>query len=152
MAEASQLQTNTKPTFLSRALGFIERAGNALPHPATLFAILAALVIIISAIAAKFNLAVVHPGTGKPIEAVSLLTLTGPGGVGKTRLALAVAQEVSTGEPGRVQLVSLAAISDASLVVSAIAKVFGARKAVVYVATIIVLGTLVGWTAGQFYF
>jgi aminobenzoyl-glutamate transport protein len=77
MAETSQLQTNTKPTFLSRALGFIERAGNALPHPATLFAILAALVIIISAIAAKFNLAVVHPGTGKPIAAVSLLTLTG---------------------------------------------------------------------------
>jgi len=77
MAEASQLQTNTKPTFLSRALGFIERAGNALPHPATLFAILAALIIIISAIAAKFNLAVVHPGTGKPIAAVSLLTLTG---------------------------------------------------------------------------
>jgi aminobenzoyl-glutamate transport protein len=77
MAEASQLQTDTKTTFLSRALGFIERAGNALPHPATLFAIMAALVIIISAIAAKFNLAVVHPGTGKPIEAVSLLTLTG---------------------------------------------------------------------------
>jgi hypothetical protein len=34
----------------------------------------------------------------------------------------------------------------------AIARVFGARKAVVYVATIIVLGTLVGWTAGQLYF
>ncbi len=77
MAEASQLQTNTKATFLSRALGFIERAGNALPHPATLFAILAALVIIISAIAAKSNLAVVHPGTGKTIQAVSLLSLTG---------------------------------------------------------------------------
>jgi aminobenzoyl-glutamate transport protein len=77
MAEATQPQTDTKATFLSRALGFIERAGNALPHPATLFAILAALVIIISAIAAKFNLAVVHPGTGKTIQAVSLLTLTG---------------------------------------------------------------------------
>ncbi|HXE74895.1 MAG TPA: permease [Candidatus Xenobia bacterium] len=34
----------------------------------------------------------------------------------------------------------------------AIARVFGARKAVAYVATIIVLGTLVGWAAGQFYF
>ena len=34
----------------------------------------------------------------------------------------------------------------------AIARVFGARKAAVYVATIIVLGTLVGWAAGQLYF
>lgn len=34
----------------------------------------------------------------------------------------------------------------------AIARVFGGRKAVVYVGTIIVLGTLVGWAAGQLYF
>lgn len=34
----------------------------------------------------------------------------------------------------------------------AIGRVFGARKAVVYVLTIIVLGTLVGWAAGQLYF
>jgi uncharacterized membrane protein YraQ (UPF0718 family) len=34
----------------------------------------------------------------------------------------------------------------------AIARVFGPRKAVVYVLTIIILGTLVGWLAGQFYF
>lgn len=34
----------------------------------------------------------------------------------------------------------------------AIARVFGGRKALVYVLTLIVLGTLVGWVAGQFYF
>jgi len=34
----------------------------------------------------------------------------------------------------------------------AIARVFGPRKALVYVLTIIVLGTLVGWAAGQLYF
>ncbi|HEX9760909.1 MAG TPA: permease [Candidatus Acidoferrales bacterium] len=34
----------------------------------------------------------------------------------------------------------------------AIARVFGPRKALVYVATLIVLGTLVGWAAGQLYF
>ncbi|MBI2956988.1 MAG: permease [Acidobacteria bacterium] len=34
----------------------------------------------------------------------------------------------------------------------AIARVFGPRKAVVYVVTILVLGTLVGWAAGQLYF
>jgi len=34
----------------------------------------------------------------------------------------------------------------------AIARVFGPRKALVYVVTIVVLGTLMGWTAGQIYF
>jgi uncharacterized membrane protein YraQ (UPF0718 family) len=34
----------------------------------------------------------------------------------------------------------------------AIARVFGTRKAVIYVGTIIVLGTLVGWAAGNLYF
>jgi hypothetical protein len=34
----------------------------------------------------------------------------------------------------------------------AIARVFGARKAAVYVVTILALGTLVGWAAGRFYF
>jgi aminobenzoyl-glutamate transport protein len=77
MAETTQPAATTETTRLARALGFIERAGNALPHPATLFAILAALVIVISAVAAKFGLAVTHPGTGKPIQAVSLLTITG---------------------------------------------------------------------------
>ncbi|QQS48205.1 MAG: AbgT family transporter [Acidobacteriota bacterium] len=62
---------------LNRILGLIERGGNALPHPAVLFAILAGLVIVISAIAAKFSLTVVHPGTGKTVEAVSLLTIAG---------------------------------------------------------------------------
>lgn len=62
---------------LSRSLGLIERGGNALPHPATLFAIMALLIIIISGIAAQFNLVVTHPGTGKQIEAVSLLSITG---------------------------------------------------------------------------
>lgn len=62
---------------LNRILGLIERGGNALPHPAVLFAILAGLVILISGVAARFDLTVVHPGTGKAVEAVSLLTVPG---------------------------------------------------------------------------
>lgn len=64
-------------TLLSRFLSVVERGGNALPHPATLFAIMAVLVIVISAIAAQFDLTVVHPGTKKPIQPVSLLTVPG---------------------------------------------------------------------------
>ena len=64
-------------TFLSRFLSMVERGGNALPHPATLFALLAVAVIVISAIAVQFDLTVIHPGTQKPIQPVSLLSISG---------------------------------------------------------------------------
>jgi aminobenzoyl-glutamate transport protein len=66
-----------RPTLLSRALGLIERGGNALPHPATLFALLALGVIVASAIAAQFEITVTHPATGRPVQVVSLLSLSG---------------------------------------------------------------------------
>ncbi|MBA3885535.1 MAG: AbgT family transporter [Acidobacteria bacterium] len=66
-----------RPTILSRFLTIVERGGNALPHPATLFAIMALLVILVSAIAAQFDMAVIHPGTGQTIQPVSLLTVEG---------------------------------------------------------------------------
>ena len=57
-----------------------------------------------------------------------LLTLTGPGGVGKTRLAIAVASEtVASFEDGAI-LVPLAAISDPALVLSAIARSLELRE------------------------
>jgi aminobenzoyl-glutamate transport protein len=58
-------------------LGAIERGGNALPHPVTLFAALALLVVLVSALAARLDLAVTHPSTGKLVQPVSLLTLAG---------------------------------------------------------------------------
>ncbi|HVR71481.1 MAG TPA: AbgT family transporter [Vicinamibacteria bacterium] len=62
---------------LERALALVERGGNALPHPATLFALLAALVVVASGLAARLDLAAVHPGTGETIRPVSLLGLPG---------------------------------------------------------------------------
>jgi aminobenzoyl-glutamate transport protein len=64
-------------TLLSRFLGLVERGGNALPHPATLFALMALLVVVISGIAAEFDLTVLHPSTKKPIQPVSLLSVPG---------------------------------------------------------------------------
>lgn len=54
-----------------------------------------------------------------------LLTLTGPGGVGKTRLALEVIPRLLVDHPDGAQLVDLAAISDASLVDIALARTLG---------------------------
>src|SRR5688500_4430018 len=50
-----------------------------------------------------------------------LVTLTGPGGVGKTRLALRVAETVSRALDGGVWLVELASVSEPGNVAEAIA-------------------------------
>jgi predicted ATPase len=49
-----------------------------------------------------------------------LLTLTGPGGCGKTRLGLATAAELAADAPGGAWLVELAGLSDETLVANAI--------------------------------
>ena len=48
---------------LGKFLALIEKGGNALPQPATLFALMAAIVVVVSAIAAELGLSAVHPGT-----------------------------------------------------------------------------------------
>jgi non-specific serine/threonine protein kinase len=60
---------------------------------------------------------------------VRLVTLTGPGGVGKTRLALAVAERLADAFSEGVAFVSLAAIRNPELVPSAIAQTTGVREA-----------------------
>ena len=57
-----------------------------------------------------------------------LLTLTGPGGTGKTRLALAVAEEAANEFADGVSFVDLAPIEDAALVVTAIAHALGVME------------------------
>ncbi|MBI3241516.1 MAG: AAA family ATPase [Chloroflexi bacterium] len=60
-------------------------------------------------------------------DEVRLVTLTGPGGVGKTRLALQVAADLSEGFADGVYFISLAAITDPALVFPTIAQTLGVR-------------------------
>ncbi len=60
---------------------------------------------------------------------VPLLTLTGPGGVGKTRLALSVAAAVADAFPDGVSVIPLAAITYPPQVVSAVAQALGVHEA-----------------------
>jgi predicted ATPase/DNA-binding CsgD family transcriptional regulator len=61
-------------------------------------------------------------------EHVRLLTLTGPGGVGKTRLALRLADEVGDAFPEGVRFVSLAALIDPGLVLATVAQALDVRE------------------------
>jgi predicted ATPase/DNA-binding CsgD family transcriptional regulator len=60
---------------------------------------------------------------------VPLLTLTGPGGVGKTQLALSVANMMKDDCPDGVAFVPLAPITDSALAPSAIIAALGVREA-----------------------
>ena len=62
------------------------------------------------------------------LEDSRLLTLTGSGGCGKTRLALAAAGELSEGFEEGVWLVELAPLADPSLVAQAAAATLGVRE------------------------
>lgn len=77
MTELPSSATTARSGWLNRSLTFIERVGNALPHPGTLFALMALLVIVVSGIAAQFNIVVTHPGTGAEIRPVNLMSLPG---------------------------------------------------------------------------
>jgi aminobenzoyl-glutamate transport protein len=69
--------TKTKRSGFQKFLYIVEKGGNALPHPATLFGIFALAILIISAITSLFNLQVTHPGTGEIITPVNLLEKEG---------------------------------------------------------------------------
>ncbi|CAA9547686.1 MAG: hypothetical protein AVDCRST_MAG43-800 [uncultured Thermomicrobiales bacterium] len=56
---------------------------------------------------------------------IRLLTLTGPGGVGKTRLATRVAEDLVDAFAGGVRFVPLAPVQDAGLVATTIARALG---------------------------
>ena len=62
------------------------------------------------------------------LEHTHLLTLTGSGGCGKTRLSLQVAAEVLEQFPDGVRLVELAPLTDAALVPKTVADVLGVKE------------------------
>jgi predicted ATPase/serine/threonine protein kinase len=59
---------------------------------------------------------------------VQLVTLTGPGGIGKTRLALQVAADAAAEFPGGICFVPLSSVSDPGLIASTIAQTLGLRE------------------------
>ena len=69
--------TETQQKGFARFLGVIERVGNALPHPATLFALFALLVIVFSWVFSLLDIEAVMPRTGEVIRPVNLISVEG---------------------------------------------------------------------------
>ena len=63
--------------FLQASLNWTERVGNALPHPATLFALFALAALLLSALGHLLAWEVIHPGTKEIIRPVNLLSHDG---------------------------------------------------------------------------
>ncbi|PWJ44617.1 AbgT family transporter [Sediminitomix flava] len=71
-------ELQVKKGWVDKFLAGVEYAGNALPHPATLFAILAAIVVILSAVLSYFGVSAEHPAKeGEIIEVFNLLSVEG---------------------------------------------------------------------------
>ncbi len=64
----------------------------------------------------------------KLLRGARVVTITGVGGAGKTRLALQVAADMATEFPGGVWLVELAAVTDPELVVNFVARTLGVAE------------------------
>jgi predicted ATPase/DNA-binding XRE family transcriptional regulator len=136
------------------AISALERGERRRPHVDTVRALCAALdltgasrdALIGSARAPAHNAGIDEPSVALPVPltailgreadlqtlrawladpAVRLITLTGPGGAGKTRLALELAHAVAADGTTRVTLVQLAAIRNPAFVGSAIAEALG---------------------------
>lgn len=66
-----------KKKYFDVFLNGVEKAGNALPHPATLFGLFAVLVLLLSALFSALGTSAVHPVTGENFEAINLLARDG---------------------------------------------------------------------------
>lgn len=62
---------------IDKFLVYIEKGGNALPHPATLFAMLALSTLVISFIGFKLDWSVTNPANGEIVKSVNLLNREG---------------------------------------------------------------------------
>ncbi len=67
----------TSPRRRSALLDFVERTGNRLPHPVTMFGLLAFATLVASWLAATLGVQVPHPKDGTPLTAVNLLDAAG---------------------------------------------------------------------------
>ena len=68
-----KVKSNKKIGLLNRVLNLVERVGNKLPDPVTIFFILCGVILILSAFISSQDVSAIHPSTGEEIVAINLL-------------------------------------------------------------------------------
>ena len=100
-------QDKTAPkSFFTKILNIVERAGNALPHPATLFLLFALAALAFSWLGSILNWEAIHPGTKEVIEPVNLLSKDG-----LHRILLDMVKNFTSFAPLGIVLVAMLGIS-----------------------------------------
>jgi aminobenzoyl-glutamate transport protein len=69
--------STNKISLLQRTLNWTEKVGNALPHPATLFALFALAALLLSGLGHLLGWEVIHPGTKEIVRPINLLSHDG---------------------------------------------------------------------------
>ena len=77
MKKFSKKASDFSSKLLVRTLNYIEIAGNKLPHPATLFLLLAIIVMVASWLVTVFNYSAIHPVDNTVIKANNLISADG---------------------------------------------------------------------------
>ena len=111
-----------KPKLIfDKLLNLVERGGNALPNPSTLFAIFAVLTLLISAITSLFDLQVIHPVTNEIIKVNNLLSEEG-----LRRIMLEMVTNFTSFAPLGIVLVALMGlgIAEGSGLISTVIRLF----------------------------
>jgi len=156
-AGLTQEELASRAALSAKAIGLLERGERRRPRPHTIRSLTEAMKLseveraaLLAAVPSKGEEAAALasvPGSNLPtpptslfgrqkelgeirayLQNVRLLTLTGPGGVGKTRLALQAAREATELFPDGVVFVALAPLSDAALVIPTVARSLGLRE------------------------
>ena len=70
-------KSKDKISFFQNALNWTEKIGNALPHPATLFALFALAALLFSALGHFLEWEAIHPGTKEIVKPINLLSHDG---------------------------------------------------------------------------
>ncbi|HER43798.1 MAG TPA: p-aminobenzoyl-glutamate transporter, partial [Candidatus Eisenbacteria bacterium] len=74
MTESNGGKTKAGRSVMIRFLDRVEKIGNRLPHPASLFAIFAFATAVASWLICRAGVTAVHPGTGATISAVNMIS------------------------------------------------------------------------------
>ena len=125
---------------LQRWLDTVELAGNALPHPASLFVVLSAVVVLLSGALHAMGTAVSHPLTGAVVTPVNLLSVDG-----LQRLVLNLVPNFTNFAPFGPVIVSLLGLSVAEhsgLLGAIVRRVVSATPARWLTATVVFTGAM----------